>query len=191
MSLVDGMILCHGSYAQVDEVRLDLRAPGKDFGKGYYLTSNQDQAMRFVPNSVRKAQAIGRVPATHNHGFVMTYRVHLTGKNLQVYEFATANADWLRFVSFNRRSSLARTLAIASDQRIQHSDIIIGKIANDTTNAVITTYLNGLYGEIGKGAAEQMAISLLLPNRLKDQYCFRSSAAVACLELVEVTRHVV
>lgn len=64
-------------------------------------------------------------------------------------------------------------------------------MANDATNAVITTYLNGLYGEVGKGSAERIAVSLLLPDRLKDQYCFRSVRAVSCLELVEVTRHVV
>lgn len=69
------------------------------------------------------------------------------------------------------------------------SEIIIGKIANDTTNPVITTYLNGLYGSLEDENAAKMAISLLLPNRLKDQYCFLSQQAVNCLEVIEVRKY--
>lgn len=191
VSLADEMLLYHSSYARVDEIRLELCAPAKDFGKGYYLTSDYKQAVRFVPNSLRKAQAIGRAAISQDYGYVMTYRVHLTNEDLLVHEFESADAEWLRFVAINRRSNLAKTLARTSDRRIQRSDVIIGKIANDTTNAVITTYLNGLYGKIGQGRAEETAIGLLLPDRLKNQYCFRSALAIGCLELVEVTKHVI
>lgn len=34
-----------------------------------------------------------------------------------------------------------------------------------------------------------IAISLLLPNRLKEQYCFLSERAIGCLEFVEVKRY--
>ncbi len=60
-------------------------------------------------------------------------------------------------------------------------DIIAGKIANDRTNLTITTYLLGAYGEIGSAGADDICISLLIPERLRDQYCFRSDAAITAL----------
>lgn len=35
-----------------------------------------------------------------------------------------------------------------TQKSLPKSEIIIGKIANDTTNPVITAYLNGLYGSL-------------------------------------------
>ena len=43
-----------------------------------------------------------------------------------------------------------------------------GKIANDTTNPVITTYLNGLYGDVKSDKAVNFAIEQLLPDHLFD-----------------------
>ena len=61
-------------------------------------------------------------------------------------------------------------------------DIISGKIANDATNITITAYLDGLYGEIGSDTADTICISLLLPERLQDQYCFRTENALKTLK---------
>ena len=43
---------------------------------------------------------------------------------------------------------------------------VIGKIANDTTNPVITTYLNGLYGDVKSDKAVNFAIEQLLHDHL-------------------------
>lgn len=56
-----------------------------------------------------------------------------------------------------------------------------GKIANDNTNVTITAYLDGLYGETGSENADRICISLLLPERLQDQYCFRTEKALRTL----------
>ena len=53
-------------------------------------------------------------------------------------------------------------------------DIIGGKIANDATNATIVAYMSGTFGKIGTEDADRICISLLLPERLKNQYCFRT-----------------
>lgn len=58
-------------------------------------------------------------------------------------------------------------------------------IANDDTNATITVYMVGTFGEIGTKRADDMCISLLLPERLKNQFCFRTDAALSCLEFSE------
>ena len=67
-------------------------------------------------------------------------------------------------------------------------DIIGGKIANDDTNATILAYMAGTFGEIGSPRADDICISLLLPERLKDQYCFRSEKSLKCLEWIKSER---
>ncbi|WP_196814247.1 DUF3990 domain-containing protein [Butyrivibrio sp. LC3010] len=40
MKLKDGMLLYHGSYTSVENIDLNQCMNGKDFGKGFYLTSD-------------------------------------------------------------------------------------------------------------------------------------------------------
>lgn len=63
-------------------------------------------------------------------------------------------------------------------------DIIIGKIANDDTNVTIAAYMASVYGEIGTKSADEMCISLLLPEKLRDQFCFRTNKALKNLSFV-------
>ena len=77
------------------------------------------------------------------------------------------------------------------DARVFDAEIIAGKVANDTTNPVITTYLNGLYGDITSERAIKFAIEELLPDHLDNQFCFLSGHAVGCLEFVEAEKYVV
>lgn len=64
-------------------------------------------------------------------------------------------------------------------------DVIIGKIADDATNVTILTYLVGAYGTIGSAEADNLCISRLIPERLKEQFCFRTNAGLDCLSFVE------
>ncbi|WP_080797535.1 DUF3990 domain-containing protein [Arabiibacter massiliensis] len=189
MSLSDGMTLYHGSYAPVEDIDLKKCSTGKDFGKGFYLTSDEDQARRFIRTSLLKAQSLGQVDAGQRSGYVSAFRFRTPATSLSVFEFPTADEHWLRFVSLNRRSALAVKLRDKVDPGLTCADVIIGKVANDTTNPVITTYLNGLYGPLDDPKSASTAIGLLLPDRLKDQFCFATQRAVACLEPMKVTRY--
>jgi hypothetical protein len=53
---------------------------------------------------------------------------------------------------------------------------------------VITTYLNGLFGNIETDEAVNFAIRQLMPDHLVDQYCFLSEKAISCLEFVEAKK---
>ena len=189
MRLQDGMLLYHGSYTMVQEVRLDLCPPGKDFGRGFYMTSDEAQARRFIPTSLAKAKSIGSASLEQAHGYVSVFRVRLTGASIKEHVFESADAEWLRYIALNRRQYLAKQLRREGDGLIDGCDVIIGKVANDTTNTVITTYLNGLYGEVGSDRAARTAIDLLLPDRLKDQFCFKTEHALACLRFEDAIRH--
>lgn len=64
-------------------------------------------------------------------------------------------------------------------------DVIAGKIADDATNVTILTYLVGAYGTIGSGEADALCVSRLIPERLKDQFCFRTDEGLKCPSFVE------
>ena len=68
-------------------------------------------------------------------------------------------------------------------------DIAAGKIADDRTNVTITTYLVGGYGVIGSESADKACISQLIPERIKDQYCFRTMRRLNASHLWKVRRY--
>ena len=88
---------------------------------------------------------------------------------MKVTKFDGATEDWLKFVANNRNVK----------DFIENSDIVIGPVANDRTMPVIKMYFAGIYDE-----AE--AIKRLLPQKLKDQYAFKSEKALNALTLSEV-----
>ena len=63
-------------------------------------------------------------------------------------------------------------------------DIIGGKVADDQTAVTLNNYVSGAYGEPGSDRADRIAIEFLEPERLKDQFCFRTPDAVASLEFI-------
>lgn len=61
LTLTNGMLLYHGSFIQVSEIDLSKCKQGKDFGRGFYVTSSYKQAQGFVPLSVNKQVNEGKV----------------------------------------------------------------------------------------------------------------------------------
>ena len=48
-----------------------------------------------------------------------------------------------------------------------------------------TAYLAGAFGTAGDQEADNFCIKQLLPNKLKNQYCFKTEAAIECLKFVK------
>ena len=180
MILKENIVLYHGSYTEVKKIDLSLCAKGKDFGKGFYLTSDFSQAARFVKTAVAKAKKNGVIKEPVESGFVSSFRFN-TKPDVSFFEFEEASRDWLHCVVAHRHSGLLSE----ETERFGNIDIISGKIANDTTNQVITAYMNGLYGTVGSEAADNIAIGLLLPDKLSNQICFRSESSLQCLSFLE------
>lgn len=178
--LSDGMLLYHGSYMVVDTPDLAKCAARKDFGKGFYLTTSRKQAKDFVRASIKKAIAQGLITEDQNFGFVSVFEYHeKDGISKFVYE--NADVDWLHCIVGHRKKN---TFSAIVDS-MKDYDIVAGKIADDRTNVTITTYLVGGYGAIGSESADKACISQLIPERLKDQYCFRTNEAFECISFVE------
>ena len=181
----EDIILYHGSWCEVSAPDLSKCAPHKDFGRGFYLTTSREQAELFSMTSLRRALAGGIASEGQNHGVVSVFRCPAEEhKGLSVCEFATADAQWLECVVAHRKAKgFAQVI-----EKYGGYDIIGGKIANDATNATITAYMAGIYGTVGSARASELCISLLLPERLKDQYSFRTQKALAALHFIESYR---
>ena len=84
------------------------------------------------------------------------------------------------------RTSIVKAIATGTIEReMAKYDIIAGKIADDATNATLTACLAGAFGTAGDQEADDFCIKQLLPNKLKDQYCFKTEAAIECLKFVK------
>lgn len=178
--LKDNVLLYHGSYCEVRIPELEKCAKYKDFGQGFYLTTSKKQAENFAKISTGKAIANETVNAEQKYGVVSAFRFTMDDKLLMKI-YSAADADWLHCVVGHRRKKYFSK----SVQELQNIDIVGGKIANDNTNATITTYMAGAFGEVGTKSADNICISLLLPERLEDQFCFRTPKAFACITFVE------
>ena len=63
-------------------------------------------------------------------------------------------------------------------------DVITGIIANDQTNITLALFMNDVFGPVESVEAQRECISRLLPERLKDQSCFRTRGAIEALHYV-------
>ena len=185
MTLQDGQLLYHGSYMPIPNIDLTFGEDGKDFGKGFYVTTDEEQAVSFIRLSVRKAIAAGRIPSHPACGYLSVYRYHAAEQLVQ-YEFETTDCRWLQFVAGNRLRDFSGFHSAQQLLRILESDMIGGKIANDATNRVLVTYMAGTLGDLNDEDLIQLTVKRLKPEVLKDQWCFKTPLAVSCLETVEV-----
>lgn len=156
------MKLYHGSNIVVEKPKILQSDRRLDFGTGFYLTSSYEQAERWALLTVKR-RGEGKQTITSYDFDEETLSL------LKVLHFEGATAEWLKFVANNRNVK----------DFTDDSDIVIGPVANDRTMPVIKLYFSGIYDE-----AE--TIKRLLPQKLKDQYAFKSEKALKALTLSEV-----
>ena len=156
------MILYHGSNIEVREPKLLKIQRDLDFGHGFYTTSDLDQAVAWAKRTARIRQS--------GKPLVSSYMIDDDLFNhLKVLHFNGPDRKWLNFVAANRRGK----------PPTRKWDIVIGPVANDQTIQVVVLYLDGYI-------TAREAIRRLLPQKLKDQYVFKTSAALASLTMKEV-----
>lgn len=178
--LTEKLTLYHGSYCEVITPDLGQCAKYKDFGQGFYLTSSKKQAENFIRTSVKKAALNGKIDDKQKYGIISIFQFsYNTG--LKIYTFPEADTNWLHCVVAHRKKNTFPELV----KEMTEYDIIAGKIANDNTNATIAAYIASAYGQIGTQQADNICISLLLPERLQNQFCFRTNNALKSITFVE------
>ncbi len=180
LELKDGIVLYHGSYCEVREPNLAKCAKKKDFGQGFYLTTSKKQAESFLRTSIAKAIATGKIEEGQKFGYISTFELRYSEK-LETHIFEEADVEWLHCIAAHRKKKMFSDI----ECKMEKYDVIAGKIADDATNATLTAYIAGAFGIAGNQEADDFCIRQLLPNKLKDQYCFKTKAAIECLRFVK------
>lgn len=121
------MILYHGSNVEVIQIELHKSKPYKDFGRGFYLTEDREQAMTLANY---RSSILGGKPTVSCFEFDET----LLNNRLEYLHFDTYSEEWARFVLHNRQ--------YAADFNSEY-DVIYGPIANDRIGVQIQKLLDG------------------------------------------------
>lgn len=108
------MILYHGSNIEVKNIDLSMSKPGKDFGRGFYLSDSETQALEMASY---KFELFGGKPFVSKFDFDME---SLMKSNLKIAIFKDYTLEWLDFVILNRRMELNELY-----------DFVYGPIADD------------------------------------------------------------
>ena len=156
------MILFHGSNCEFDTISLEKSKDNRDFGKGFYTTTLEEQAREWAEILFLRTQ----------NGSAFLYELELQDfTDLSVKTFSEYNLEWLNFVKENRIQG-----------GIQHSyDAVKGPVANDRTREVIAQYLSGAYDA-------EYTIKQLTYMKFNDQISFHTEKALAKLKLLRVSK---
>lgn len=184
--LTEGLLLYHGSYTAISEIDLTKCYKGLDFGKGFYVTTSYEQAVNFVPNSIKKNIRSGTIAADFpvEDGQISVFQYHFQ-PGLLTYLFEDANVEWLHLVAANRNGDLFPGLL----NKFSSMDIVGGKIADDRTAATLVAYISEAYGVPGEAETDQFTIRRLLPDRLADQFCFKTEKSIQSLKFIRSDRY--
>ena len=123
------MFLYHGSNVEIKEIDLTLSKPNKDFGRGFYLSNNYEQAFEMA---TFKTTFFRGTPLITKFEFDESL---LKNGSLKVLSFPEYSREWADFVFKNRNQE---------NQDFSHGyDIVIGPIANDRVGAQIRRFVEG------------------------------------------------
>lgn len=121
------MKLYHGTIVEIDKIDLEKSKPNKDFGKGFYLSADKEQAIAMASY---KAEQIGGEAVINTFEFDEKY---LSNNILKVKQFKEYDQEWADFIFMNRNN--------ATNQAAHDYDIVIGPIANDRVGIQIRKYM--------------------------------------------------
>lgn len=123
------MKLYHGTVSDFTEIDLSKSNNAKDFGKGFYLSPDMQQAENWARF---KSVQLNLAPIVHVFDFDEKL---LEGSELSVKRFDGYTEEWARFVFDNRQN--------ISNNNIHNYDIVAGPIANDKVGVQIRNYFEG------------------------------------------------
>ncbi|AKN29949.1 sortase [Clostridium carboxidivorans P7] len=123
------MIVYHGSYCLVDNPHISFSRDALDFGKGFYVTGIEEQAVNWTSKFKRRGKK----------GYLNIYMLLLEDikENYKVKEFLSYDIEWLDFILECREGS----------NIYLNYDMIIGGIADDRVYNTIELYKDDLIGK--------------------------------------------
>jgi len=156
------MILYHGSKYLFSEIDLTKSKAGKDFGKGFYLTTNEKQAIKWATRT--------------GSGYIYKYEFDealLRDETYCVIALTKYNKEWADFVYKCRMFFFE-----------SNADIIYDRMA-DSRSQILTKALDK-YGN-AEISLEHLLLIAKFSNKNYDQYCFKTPSACNALRRLGVT----
>lgn len=157
------MKLYHGSDIAIEKIDFEKSKPYKDFGKGFYLSAEYDQAMEMAKQRIRQKQGVG-TPTVTTFEFDENA---MTSGELKVIRWDDYCIEWAKFVIRNR------------DRKQPYPwhdyDIVYGPIADDGVTFQIRRY------EAGFLTIQQLVEELKYSGGITFQYFFANEKAISKL----------
>ena len=159
------MKIYHGSTVIVEKPSLEILNHRTDFGKGFYTTTDVEQAKKWTKIKRKRMELENNKVNVHQYINVYEYT---ESNELNVLNFEDATEEWLKFVFINRQSN----------ELVHKYDIVIGPVANDDLYQVLVNYEEGIYNV-------EETIKRLKTYLLSNQISFHTSKALECIKYVE------
>jgi len=163
------MRVYHGSDIYIDKIDLKKCKPGKDFGRGFYVTNIRSQAMEMAERVTRwsKKQAVVTEFEFDEYAW--------EDEDLNVLRFDKYDEKWLDFIVSNR---IQKGINQCHDY-----DIVEGPIADDKVARRVMRYIKG---SISKTAF----LEDLAHSKPTHQICFCTVKSLQMLELINNTANI-
>ena len=156
------LTLFHGSNHDFECVNLEKSRDKRDFGRGFYMTTLKDQAVRWTQNMFIR----------YGGGRFVYELVLDISPDLRIKRFEGLNREWLEMVKRNRL-----------DGGTQHDyDVVCGPVANDDTMRTLALFVAGIY-------TEDMALQQLRFFKPNDQVSIHTECALPRLRIVRKETH--
>lgn len=181
------MNLYHGSTVAVRKPSLRPGRPNADFGKGFYTTSNYEQAVRWAHIKQEREEAQRAVVSVYEFDETL-----LDNPELRIRRFTGADESWLYFVTDCRKAASKREqndARIGTAEREQtrpkvksrsHDyDLVLGPVANDKVFTTVNLFESGVL-------SAEAAILQLKAYKTYDQLSFHSARVIMTLKFVKV-----
>lgn len=155
------MKLYHGSTVAVRKPSLRPGRTNADFGKGFYTTSNFEQAVRWAHIKREREDGIRAVVSVYEFDETI-----LENTDWNIRKFTGADEAWLYFVTDCRKS------------RGHNYDLVQGPVANDKVFTTVNLFESGVL-------SAEAAILQLRAYRTYDQVSFHTERAIRVLKFME------
>ena len=158
------MRLYHGTNTDFDQIDLLKSKPNKDFGRGFYLSHDYDQALNM--GLIKTKQQRYGTP------IVLEFEIQESElEMLRVLRFDSYSEQWAKFILDNRRNP--------NSTPIHDYDVVIGPIANDRVGAQLWRYENQLID------LQTLMMQLKYMKGITIQYFFGTDRAVSLLKRIK------
>lgn len=156
--------LYHGSTVDIEVIDLSKSRPNKDFGRGFYLSADRQQAWRM---GEFKAMIEGGEPVMNTFSFDEQL---LSSGDFKVLNFDGYTREWADFIFMNRNNKESFPM--------HDYDIVYGPIANDRVGVQIGKY------EAGDITFDQFLENLKYMKGVTYQYFFGTQRAIEKLKKI-------